>query len=292
MNIPHASFRVRIPARSLLILLAALAPGAVLAQSEGSSQAERDVDAARSAADADRRAATGGAGSSSGSSASKPSSGGIGAPRRDTTEESRPRDEAADAVERSRARALPGARPDEAPPARARERATTDLPPGVSSDGGPAVTGGASTGTAIGATTATGDVVLRNNDGTLSDGRQAAAARDAETTARMIGEASFAYRDRAMSMAESELSSGGQLASSIERGSVNVSGAPRLKLNDSIKRVNEARNEYAKAISRARSANETRWNDSREEVVESYNAYRKALDEAREAAVEGGARLD
>lgn len=116
-------------------------------------------------------------------------------------------------------------------------------------------------------------------------------ARDTRTTARMIGETSFAYRDRAMQMVERELSSGGSLSSSILRGSEALSGAARTRVNDSVTRANEARTELAKAISRARAANENRWESTRSDVVKRYEAYMKALDEARAAATAGGVQL-
>jgi hypothetical protein len=88
-----------------------------------------------------------------------------------------------------------------------------------------------------------------------------------------------------------ELSTGGALGSSILQGTEKLSGASRTRVNESMTRANEARTELSKAISRARSANESRWDTSRSEVVERYETYAKALEDARVTAVEAGIRL-
>ena len=133
---------------------------------------------------------------------------------------------------------------------------------------------------------------MRLNDGGLAIDDQAQERRDPAVTARMIGETSFAFRDRAMTMAEREMNEGTTLSSALERGAANVSGLARTRLNDSIKRLNAARTEFAKAISRGRASNENRWDDNREELVERYNDYVKAQEEALEVAHKAGATVD
>jgi hypothetical protein len=118
--------------------------------------------------------------------------------------------------------------------------------------------------------------------------QQANPPRDTQTTARMLGEASFVYRDRAMAMAERELNDGQALGSAIIRNSELLSGEARTQLNDRIIRMNEARTQFAQAISSARAANEPRWEELRRDVVDRYNAYMSAIEEARAAAIRGG----
>lgn len=239
----------------------------------GTSQADQDLDAARRA--------SGGDSSTSGNSGADA---GIGA---------RPNDATGDAVDRSRQRNLPGARPGDAPSQRSGGSEVTQPGPAVTD---PDQTGaGASAGSRPGAGlggmpsdgASTTNGAITTNGGTDPNTIQ----RDSRTTARMIGETSFAYRDRAMQMVEGELSGGTALGSSILQGTESLSGTARTRVNDSMTRANEARTELAKAISRARSANESRWNESRSEVAERYEAYSKALEDARAAAVEAGIQL-
>jgi|GEM_PF-3971089 hypothetical protein len=240
------------------------------------SQADRDIDAAR------RGSGTG----SSGTGASGTGAAGTGASGTGTGASG---DDTADAVERSRQRNLPGARPGDAPSQRPGEgpaAGDSSLSGAIDLDPANGGTPGSRPGAGLG--------------GMPSDGATGAAGtttgaeetrRDSRTTARMIGETSFAYRDRAMTMVERELAAGNALGSSILRGSSALSGAARTRVDDSVARANAARTELSKAISRARSANEGRWESSRSEVVKRYEDYVKALESAREAAIEGGVRL-
>lgn len=243
----------------------------------GQSQADRDVEDARRAtrqnadANGNPSAKNGGDGTAGGATAA------------------RPRDDAADAVERSRARNLPGAMPGDAPGLRSgggAEAGSSSTPGTVDMRPNSGTETGSRPGSALGGLPSDG---AASGVGSTSGANEA--KRDSRTTARMIGETSFAFRDRAMTMAERELASGNALGSSILRGSANLSGAARTRVDDGVARANAARTELSKAISRARSANEDRWEPSRAEVVERYEAYVKALEEARAAAVEGGISL-
>ncbi len=117
---------------------------------------------------------------------------------------------------------------------------------------------------------------------------QPAPQRDPETTARMLGEASFVHRDRAMAMAERELAQGQQQGQAIVQHSQLLSGEARTLLNDRILRMNQAESELASAITSARAANEPRWEELRRDVVARYSDYIRAIEEARDAAVRGG----
>lgn len=116
-------------------------------------------------------------------------------------------------------------------------------------------------------------------------------ARGADTVARMVGETSFAYRDRAVALLERELAAADARCAAIRRGATGLSGAARIETDEAVRRVNEARAELAKAISRARSANEERWTESRREAAERLVALAAALETAAKSALEGGARL-
>ena len=290
--------------RSLTGLLA-ISAASLLAQgtstsstTSGGSQADEDVAAARRAAASAGTGTSGTAGvGARGTGASGTGTAGTGA-----GVGARPDDASADAVDRSRERNLPGARPGDAPaqrpggPAVAQPGpAVSELNPAIPSGGG--TDAGSRPGAGLGGMPSGGSMSggATTNGATSIDGGSTGAAstprRDSRTTARMIGETSFAYRDRAMEMVDDELSSGGALGSSILRGAEGLSGAARTRVNDSITRANEARTELSKAVSRARSANESRWDSSRSEVVERYQAYVKALEDARAAAVESGVQL-
>jgi hypothetical protein len=263
----------------------------------GASQADQDVDAARRAAAGGGSPSSGASGVGTGGSAgsSGTGAGGTGATGGDAGIGARPDNPAGDAVDRSRQRNLPGSRPGDAPSQRPGGSVVTQPDPGAT-DVAPDETGaGTSAGSRPGASLdgmPSGGASTTNDAITPDGGTDAGAAqRDVRTTVRMIGETSFAYRDRAMAMVEGELSAGGSLGSSILRGVESLSGTARTRVDDNMTRVNEARTELAKAISRARSANESRWNASRSEVAERYEAYAKALADAREAAVEAGVQL-
>lgn len=116
-------------------------------------------------------------------------------------------------------------------------------------------------------------------------------ARGADTVARMVGETSFAYRDRAVSLLERELAAADVRGAAIRRGASGLSGAARIETDEAVRRINEARAELAKAISRARAADEARWTGSRREAGERLVALAAALEAAGATAIEGGARL-
>jgi hypothetical protein len=256
--------------------------GASGTATSGTSQADQDLDAARRAAGTNS-STSGNSGAGTGAAGTDA---GIGARRNDAT---------GDAVDRSRQRNLPGARPGDAPSQRPGGSAVTEPTPSVTDvspdQAGVGTSVGSRPGASLGGQPSSGasttNGAITTNGGTDSGAVQ----RDSQTTARMIGETSFAYRDRAMQMVEGELSTGSALGSSILQGTESLSGTARTRVNDSMTRANEARTELAKAISRARSANESRWNDSRSEVAERYEAYSKALEDARAAAVEAGIQL-
>lgn len=278
--------------RALIAGLLLLSSSAGFAQSGagsgGGSQAERDLEAARRAADSNATAtpepaspARANAGGAAGTGAIGTGAAGTGTSGTGAGG-ARP---GSDAMERARERNMPGATPGDAPERRidsnsGRAPGTIDMEPPV---GGAAAS---QPGAGLGGLPSDGVA-----GGTGASSGANGTARDSRTTARMIGETSFAYRDRAMTMAERELSAGNSLSSSILRGSVNLSGAARTRVDDSVARANAARTELSKAISRARSANEERWEPSRAEVVNRYEDYVKALEEARTAATEGGVRL-
>ena len=233
--------------------------GGASSSATGSSQGDRDVDAARRATS-------------------------------DAT--SSPGNSAVDGVDRGRQRNMPGARPGDAPAQRPGAGAVAQPDAGgTDADGsGSGASTGSRPGVGLGGLPSDG-ASTTSADTTTTDANGAAPQRDSRTTVRMIGETSFAYRDRAMQMVEGELASGGALGSSILRGTGGLSGPARIRLNESMTDANEARTELAKAISRARSSNESRWNASRSEVAERYEAYAKALENARAAAVEAGIQL-
>jgi hypothetical protein len=122
--------------------------------------------------------------------------------------------------------------------------------------------------------------------------REAAPRRDAEATARRIGETEFAGRERAMGLVDAELAEGDARSAQIQRAAARLSGVARTRAEAGLRRVNEARAELAKSISRARLVNGARWEGSRAEVVERYEEYVAAVEEARGAAgvVEEAAR--
>lgn len=265
------------PAAGLLFFGAAALFAQTSTDTTSASQAEQDREAARRAAGASVGAA--------GTGAAGTGTSGTGAGMAE-----RPQADAADGMERNRSRNMSGARPGDAPSQQPGGAAVTNLPP-ATTDMGPAVGGasGSGPGASLGGLPSDG---VTSASGGRAPNDATSPARDSRTTARMIGETSFVYRDRAMTLAERELSEGSSLSSSILRGSETLSGAARTRVNDSVTKANEARTELAKAISRARSANSSRWESSREDVVERYEAYSKALEEARAAATEGGVKLE
>ena len=170
-----------------------------------------------------------------------------------------PRDPVQDGVDRSRRDAMPGARPGD-----------TSLS-GIDANGNPT------------------DMTPPD---TRVDPNDPVSRLDIDGTSRGLQDSTLQTRDLPLRQTERSAIAGHTLLRQIQAETIAVQGEARTRIDAAIRETEAARLELDKSISRARSANASRWDRAREEVIERYKTYTESLASTRQAALEAGVRLN